>query len=271
MLLLPRRIRLKSAVFAVSVALFCTAVQAQSTSPTAETATAGPTASAPTPNSTPALPDSKTLEVVKSVRAAYPYEAAEKQMQGQVRLKLLVDEAGDVADAQVIEGDDIFKQSAIDAAKKWKFKPFIRNGKPIKVATVINMDFAVSGNAKDVEQPLGANLQAPPDSGKSSNPGNIVKRVRISQGVSEGLLVHKVQPTYPPEARANHVQGHVVLRALIGKDGEIHDLEVISGPPELVQSAMGAVRQWRYRPYYLKGEPVEVDTLITVNYVLHSF
>ncbi len=69
----------------------------------------------------------------------------------------------------------------------------------------------------------------------------------------------------------NHIQGAVVLRAIIGKDGEVHDLTPLSGPPELVQSAMGAVRQWRYRPYYLKGEPVEVDTQITVNYVLHPF
>lgn len=192
-------------------------------------------------------------------------------MQGEVRVKLFVDEAGDVTDAQVIEGDDVFKKSAIDAAKKWKFKPFIRNGKPIKVATIINMDFAVNGNAQDVEQPLGAKLPAPTDPGKSADPGNVTKRVRMSQGVSEGMLVHKVQPTYPPEARMNHVQGSVVLRAIIGKDGEVHDLKVISGPSELVQSAMGAVRQWRYRPYYLMGEPVEVDTLITVNYALHPF
>jgi periplasmic protein TonB len=95
-----------------------------------------------------------------------------------------------------------------------------------------------------------------------------VQRVRVSQGVTQGMVLHKVQPTYPPLARTARVQGSVLLAAVIGKDGTIQNLHVISGHPLLTQAALEAVRQWRYRPYILNGEPVEVDTQVTVNFTL---
>jgi periplasmic protein TonB len=95
-----------------------------------------------------------------------------------------------------------------------------------------------------------------------------VQRVRVSQGVTQGMVLHKVQPTYPPLARTARVQGSVLLAAVIGKDGTIQNLHVISGHPLLTQAALDAVRQWRYRPYILNGEPVEVDTQVTVNFTL---
>ena len=94
------------------------------------------------------------------------------------------------------------------------------------------------------------------------------QRVRVSQGVTEGLLVHKIQPAYPPLARQARIQGPVVIAALIGKDGTIQNLKVVSGHPMLTGAALDAVRQWKYRPYFLNGEPVEVDTQITVNFTL---
>jgi len=94
------------------------------------------------------------------------------------------------------------------------------------------------------------------------------QRVRVSAGVTEGLLIHKVQPTYPPLARSARIQGTVVLQAVIGKDGTIQNLRAVSGHPMLTPAAIDAVRQWRYKPYFLNGEPVEVDTQITVNFTL---
>jgi len=94
------------------------------------------------------------------------------------------------------------------------------------------------------------------------------QRVRVSQGVSSGLLVRKVQPAYPPLARQARIQGQVLLRAVISKDGSIENLQLVSGHPMLVQSALDAVKQWKYRPYLLNGEPVEVDTEIVVNFTL---
>jgi protein TonB len=106
----------------------------------------------------------------------------------------------------------------------------------------------------------------------SSTPVAIPKaapqRVRVSQGVSQGLLIHKVQPVYPALARQGRFQGTVVLQALIGKDGAIQNLHVVSGHPMLQGAAMDAVKQWRYKPYYLNGEPVEVETTVNVIFSL---
>jgi len=94
------------------------------------------------------------------------------------------------------------------------------------------------------------------------------QRVRVSQGVSQGLLVHQVKPTYPALARQARIQGQVVLQAVIAKDGTIQNLHMVSGHPMLAPAAIDAVKQWRYKPYFLNGEPVEVETQITVNFTL---
>ena len=84
----------------------------------------------------------------------------------------------------------------------------------------------------------------------------------------EAYLVHRVEPPYPPMAKAAGIRGQVVLRAIVAKDGSIENLRVIAGHPVLVKAAVEAVRQWRYRPYLLNGEAVEVETEVTVNFVL---
>jgi protein TonB len=84
----------------------------------------------------------------------------------------------------------------------------------------------------------------------------------------EGNLIYRVQPEYPALARQVRVQGLVVLRAIISRDGAIENLQVMSGHPLLIQAALNAVRQWRYRPYVLNGEPVEVETEVKVNFIL---
>jgi len=94
------------------------------------------------------------------------------------------------------------------------------------------------------------------------------QRVRVSQGVTQGLLIRKIQPPYPPLARQARIQGNVVLQAEISKAGDIENLRLISGHPMLAPAAIEAVKQWKYRPYILNGEPVEVETQITVIFSL---
>ncbi|HKS74846.1 MAG TPA: energy transducer TonB [Terriglobales bacterium] len=94
------------------------------------------------------------------------------------------------------------------------------------------------------------------------------QRVRVSQGVSQGLLIRKVQPAYPPLARQARIQGNVVLTAEISKDGSIENLHLVSGHPMLAPAAIEAVKQWKYKPYFLNGEPVEVETQVTVIFSL---
>src|SRR6202453_2771835 len=89
---------------------------------------------------------------------------------------------------------------------------------------------------------------------------------RVSGGVVAGLKISGANPVYPPIARAAHVSGAVVLHAIISKSGTIENLEVISGPEMLRNAATEAVRNWRYKPYILNGDPTEVETTITVNF-----
>lgn len=98
-------------------------------------------------------------------------------------------------------------------------------------------------------------------------PAPTVRPFRTSNMLA-GSLVNRVRPEYPYPAKMAHVQGQVVLAAIISKEGTIENLRVVTGHPMLVRAVIEAVSRWRYRPYILNGEPVEVETQITVNFTL---
>jgi protein TonB len=104
--------------------------------------------------------------------------------------------------------------------------------------------------------------------GQSSAPTPVLQSLTVSQGVSQGLLIKKAQPTYPPNALQMHVEGTVELLATISKTGNISALKVLSGNPSLARAASDAVKQWKYKPYLLNGEPVEIQTQVTINFKL---
>jgi len=97
-----------------------------------------------------------------------------------------------------------------------------------------------------------------------------LKRMRIASRVAEANLIHDVAPQYPPEAGRARIEGTVVLMAVIGTDGSVKDVRVESGLPILALAAIDAVKQWRYKPYMVDGEPVEVDSRITINFTLSA-
>ena len=82
------------------------------------------------------------------------------------------------------------------------------------------------------------------------------------------MLIHRVEPSYPILARQTHREGRVELRAIIGTDGTIQSLQIVSGDPMFLRSALEAVQQWHYKPTILNGQPVEIDTYITVIYTM---
>src|ERR1700722_8985684 len=102
----------------------------------------------------------------------------------------------------------------------------------------------------------------PPPPPKAKGP------LRVGGQVQAANLIRQVQPVYPPIAKTAHISGTVVLHAIISKEGAIEKLEYVSGPPLLMKNAMDAVSQWRYRPTMLNGEPVEVDTTVSVVFTL---
>jgi TonB family protein len=100
--------------------------------------------------------------------------------------------------------------------------------------------------------------------GASKQPG----RISVSAAVMQGNIAHKVTPIYPLKAKKEKIEGKVVLAAIIGKDGAVENLAVVSGPKVLQQASLDAVRQWTYKPFLLNGNPVEVKTTVTVTYTL---
>jgi TonB family protein len=112
-----------------------------------------------------------------------------------------------------------------------------------------------------------SNTVMPPAGAKIATP----QLVRISAGVSTALLIKKVQPQYPSNAMQSRVQGQVVLQARIDKEGNVEDLTLISGDPLLAPAALEAVKQWKYKPYLLNGQPVKVETQVVVNFTLSRF
>jgi protein TonB len=110
----------------------------------------------------------------------------------------------------------------------------------------------------------------PPDivSAEGAAPKPILQTLNVSQGVSQGLLMKKVQPTYPKNALVMRVEGAVELLATISKTGDISHIKILSGDSQLTRAAAEAVKQWKYKPYLLNGEPVEIQTQITINFKL---
>jgi len=143
-------------------------------------------------------------------------------------------------------------------ALRWDFLAASESALDDAVATVAG----ISKFAGDVAPPATA-------AAKSDNlPLDSTTRMLVSSGVTAGLLVKRTDPHYPPDAKSAHIQGTVILRAVIDKAGNVIDLEAISGPRELVAPTVYAVRQWKYTPYRLKGEPIELVTTVEVHFTL---
>jgi periplasmic protein TonB len=113
--------------------------------------------------------------------------------------------------------------------------------------------------------PIPTTLNPPPIATSTTPPR---PHTIVISHLDEGMLIRRVQPVYPNVAKMARVQGSVVLSALISTRGDIEGLQVVSGSPLLVQAALDAVRQWRYRPYILNGSPIAVQTQVTVNFSL---
>jgi TonB family protein len=262
----------------VALLLICTIVsfgQAGSAPPQPSSTSAPQTAPsdpkhAASPTGQGGLPDSTQLVVVKFEKPVYPGKARREQIQGEVMVRLAITPAGDVESAVPISGDPLLAAAAVDAMKQWKFRPYIRNGEAVRVTTNLRYDFVFSDKVTEISPndtiPISSAAASP--SSPATTDTEIPQRVRLAQGVSAGMLIHRVYPVYPEKAKFNYAQGTIVLKVIIGKDGLIKDLKKVSGPEDLAPAAIGAVQQWRYRPYTLNGQPVEVETTVKVKFQL---
>jgi len=190
-------------------------------------------------------------------------------MAGMVSLKVLVSKTGAVEEVAAAPGDEALRKAALAGVMGWSYRPYLLNGEPREIQSTILLQFnggvgkraATVGIAGGVAGMSG--MSGPMPGQAALAPGGAV---RVSAGVVAGLMEHVIAPVYPPIAKAAHVQGVVVMHAILSKTGDIEDLQVISGPQMLRAAAEDAARQWKYRPYLLNGVPTEVETTINVNF-----
>lgn len=131
---------------------------------------------------------------------------------------------------------------------------FVRAGKTVSTAHLDNIELLKTSTDADF---------APSPDAKP-----VSRKIAISAGVAQGLLMTKVTPHYPFEAKQARIQGTVVIQIVIGTDGHVSNPRIVSGPDELQKASLEAVQQWIYRPYVLNGEPVAVDTTVNVVFSL---
>ena len=215
--------------------------------------------------------------LLKRVDPTYPPEARSAKIQGAVVLKLNIDKEGNVYKVELVSGHPLLAPAAIDAVKQWKYKPYLLQGDPVQVETTVTVNFTLAN-----EPPAtGVVGDAPGEPPKEGVIGGIISttptsqpqvakptRIRVSQGVSQGLLVTKVNPFYPPDALNARIEGTVVLKVNIDKEGNVYKVELVSGHPLLAPPAIEAVKHWKYKPFKLNGDPVEVETEVLVNFTI---
>jgi TonB family protein len=189
----------------------------------------------------------QALQLISHVEPVYPALAKQAQIQGTVELSGLIGKDGRVRDLQLLRGHPLLVQAALSAVKDWwVYKPTTINGEPVEVRTEISVNFTLAPS-ESAEMP---------------------KRIQVDGNAQAANLITQVKPNYPPEAKQAGIQGTVQLQAVLGKDGKVQDIKVLSGEPVLAAAALDAVKQWVYRPTLLNGEPVEVKTTIDVNFTL---
>ena len=191
---------------------------------------------------------------IDPVMPPYPDDAKKQGTQGTVRLFVNVAKDGSVSSVEVVKGDPILAESAKLVAMHWRYQPFVNCGQPMEGQDFENIRFALdkdNGNAN-------VTIEGP------------AKRVRISSGVAASNVVHRVDPEYPPEARRAGLRGTIVMRVVIDKEGVPQEVTAISRPSPLADEAVKTVKQWRYKPYTLNGEAVEVETMVQMNFRLNE-
>ena len=228
--------------------------------PNSQTATSQPAATAPAPSPTPAkpaasIPQNATQPLPEIERSATTAQDTKDQTSEEVRTPSKSAAAKPEGAAKTEETKNepsplFVKGGAVPATHK---APAVADA---PAPSLIGM------------ATTGASAPPPDLVGNIHEPKPILQTLNISQGVSQGLLIKKVQPTYPQNALAMHVEGSVELMATISKSGSISAVKVLKGDSLLTRAATDAVRQWKYKPYQLNGEPVEIQTQITINFKL---
>jgi len=216
--------------------------------------------------------------LIHRVDPEYPADVRSAGLWGQVGVRFVIDKQGRTVGVGVNDQstqtsfDQRVTDAAVKAVRQWVFKPYLLNGEPKEVESFVRLPYNFSRqNPSQSETPKAASpLPSSPSPAPSPTPeaGPKPMKLRVSPGVAESLISHKVQPKYPREAKEKRIEGDVVIKIVIGRDGEVKSLEGSHGESILMQAAMEAIRQWKYKPCLLDGQPVEVESQVKISFHL---
>ncbi|MGI4852544.1 MAG: energy transducer TonB [Janthinobacterium lividum] len=198
--------------------------------------------------------------LVTKVMPAFPQDALQAKVNGAVVMHVVIGIDGHVETASVVSGPEMLRSSYLAAVRQWVYVPFVLNGKKVRVDTTVTLSLNMGADAPFQPVPAGALGNGDGAKGAEEQP----RRVRISSGVMAGQVLRIVQPVYPTYTREDHVIGATILHVVIGREGKVKEVSIISGPEARRRVELEAVKQWEYKPYLLNGEPVEVDTTVVL-------
>jgi TonB family protein len=190
--------------------------------------------------------DVKAPVVLVHIDPVYPEEARHARVSGMVIVETVIDHTGAVRDIKVLKGlPHGLSEAAVDAVKRWAFKPGTLNGEAVDVLFNLTINFKLEmKNSGDAPLRVGGDVRAP-------------------------VAIERVEPSYTEEARKARISGIVILEAVIGRDGLVKDVSVLKPLPfGLDQSAVDALKQWKFKPGTLDGKPVDVIFNLTMNFRL---
>ena len=190
--------------------------------------------------------------LVHQVKPTYLPEAKKLGIQGEVLLEVTINEKGEVENISVTKGHPLLVRSALEAVKQWKYRPYVVDGAAVPVSSTVSVNFTLQdSNAGTLE--------------KSQSP-----LIRLGSPAMATNLVYRVEPIYPLEAKQKGIAGEVVFDVTINEQGEVSDVQVLSGNAMLVSAAYEAVRQWRYTPVLLNGDPIRAKANVTIRFELEK-
>ena len=211
--------------------------------------------------------DIKEPKKITHVPPVYPEIAQAAGIQGVVIIETLIGEDGAVREATVLRPVPMLDQAAIDAVLRWKYTPTLLNGQPVPVIMTVTVTFTLN-NASQAAQ--SAAQQVAPDAPETvrfmTASGVEMVPVRVGGEVKEPIKIKHVPPVYPPDAQRDGLQGVVIIEATIDTDGTVKQARVLRPASVFEESALSAVRQWKYTPTLVNGVAVPVMMTVTVTF-----
>ena len=192
--------------------------------------------------------------ILSTAPVVYPPIAKAAHVSGSVVLRATVGKDGYVEMLQPVTGPEMLRASALDSVWQWRWKPYLQSGQTAAVETTVTVNYHLT------------DATAPPPETEAQVNGARPTLLKVPANVMAANVVERPEPICAPEHKGDPLNGTVVLDAVVGPDGHVANLNVLSGPEALRGCVLDAVSQWTYKPYLLNGAPVEVETTITVSF-----